>query len=111
VRFKAAVRTQKEKIMSGAKRMMEEQEQKRSSAISIAIEAGVLGRCEFHDDVVFEGNEDITEAYKLGNTKFTHGELDNVFSDRKDMTDVINEVVKDHPGEECPYCAKIRDED
>ena len=34
----------------------------------------------------------------------------NVFDDRREMTDTIKKVV-DHPVEECPSCAKIRDED
>ncbi len=97
--------------MGGTKRMMEDHEQQCGAAIGIALQAGVLERCKFHDDAVFEGAADITEAYKLGNAKFSKGELEGIFDDRKEMTDVIKEVVEDHPAEECPFCAKVRDED
>ena len=75
------------------------------------MEAGVLEQCEYHDDAIFEGSEDITATYKLGNTKFTSGELSGTFDDRREMTDIIKEVVEDHPAKECPFCAKIGDED
>lgn len=44
--------------MSGSKRMFEDREAKRRIAIQIAIEAGVLEQCEFHD-IAYEGNEEI----------------------------------------------------
>jgi len=96
--------------MGVMKRMMEDHEAKWETGIWTALEAGVLGQCQFHDDAIYEGSEDITEAYKLGNAKFTSGELSGVFDNRREMTDTIKEVV-DHPAEECPFCAKFRDED
>lgn len=96
--------------MGGAKRMMEDREQKYSVAIGIAIEADVLEACSFHEDCIYEGGADIQEAYKLGNAKFSAGGLEAIFEDRRDMTDIIKEVVDDHMGSECPRCAKFRDE-
>ncbi len=96
--------------MGGAKRMMEENEAKRGIALQIALEAGVLEQCEFHDDCIYEGGEEIESAYKLANHKVSHGELEGVFENRREMTDIIKDVVEDHAAEECYACAKNRDE-
>ena len=95
--------------MGGTKRMMEEDEAKRRRAIQIALAAGVLQQCEYHDDCIFEGDEEIKSAYKLANHQFSNGEHVDVFEDREEMTDIIKEVVADHPAEECPSCARIRE--
>lgn len=96
--------------MSRAKEALEEQEEKREVAIQIAIAAGVLQQCKYHDDCIFEGNEEIEIAYKLANHQFSHGEHVNVFKNRREMTDIIKEVVADYPGDECPSCARVREE-
>lgn len=96
--------------MGGAKRMMDQNEAQRDVAIGIALECGALRSCEIHE-TVYEGSRDFEAAYKLGNTKFTADKLEGVFKTRRKMTDVIKEVIEDHPAEECPSCAKIRDED
>lgn len=97
--------------MGIAKQSLLNHEHKRNIAIEIAVEAGVLERCEYHNDAVFRGTEEITEAYKLGNIRFTEGEVSNKFNGRREMTDIIKEVVEEDPADECPFCAKIRDED
>lgn len=91
--------------MSSIQRHMEAQEGKRQVAIQICIEADVLNSCDDHG-VVFQGDEDVEEAYKLGNTKFTAGELGQTFSSRREMTDFIQEVANsgDHAGECCFEC-------
>lgn len=94
--------------MGGAKRMMERNETLRGIAIGIALEAGALRSCEHHD-CVFEGLNDIEGAYKLANSKFSAGLLQE-FESRREMTDCIKAVVEDHPASECPRCADLRDE-
>jgi hypothetical protein len=97
--------------MSGVKRMMEQHEDMCRSAVGIAIEAGVLKRCEYHEECVFEGPEDIVSAYKLGNYKLKLDEaLKEMFDAPRKLTDCIKEVVADHSASECPRCAKFRDE-
>ncbi|MEN3111145.1 hypothetical protein ACFONG_04715 [Uliginosibacterium paludis] len=90
--------------------MMEDDEEKRGIAIQIALEAGVLEQCEFHEDCLFEGGEEIEAAYKLGNFKISNGEYGDVFESRREMTDLIKEVVQDNSAEECYSCAKNRDD-
>ena len=91
--------------MGMQKRLLEEYEAQRSVAESIAIEAGVLSVCELHDETYAPGN-DIEDAYKYGNDKFTKGDLRCRFEDRKELTDVIKDVVTDCP-DECSRCADV----
>ncbi|EBK2116572.1 hypothetical protein DRL27_03815 [Salmonella enterica subsp. enterica serovar Kentucky] len=91
--------------MSSIQRHMEAQEDKWQAAIQICIEADVLNSCEYHG-VVFQGEEEVEEAYQLGNTKFTAGELGQTFSSPSEMENFIQEVVNsgDHAGECCFDC-------
>jgi hypothetical protein len=95
--------------MSGIKRLMEQQEQQHAVGEQIAIEAGVLKRCEFHGEVYDAETLDHTPAYKLGNYKFTKGELKGMFDDRREMTDAIQAAIKD-AGVVCGWCAKFEAE-
>jgi len=97
---------QENTTMSGGKQMMEDYENKREVALRIAIEAGVLEQCEDHDECVFEGGEEIKQAYILANSKYSAGEIEGVFVDRPEMTNIIKEVVEDHPASDCPLCDK-----
>lgn len=97
--------------MGSNKRMMEEHQEKLDAAMQIALQAGVLKQCIDHEECVFEGSNNIEDAYKLGNTLFTSGKVNGTFSSRREMTDLIKEVVEAHPSEECPRCAKNWDED
>ncbi|EKO3455296.1 hypothetical protein KW482_06800 [Vibrio fluvialis] len=80
--------------MSGTKRYLEHQEAKQQAAIQIAIESGALKYCKVHDDILLEGSCDIEEAYKLGDFKFTQGQLNDVFDSREEMKDLISKVIE-----------------
>jgi hypothetical protein len=88
--------------------MEEEIEAKHDMAVEIAIEVGVLKRCKIHEDVILEGGADIEDAYRLGNYKFTNGELEDAFRDRREMTDTIKEMVemRGYGADECALCMK-----
>ena len=90
--------------MSFAKRLMEHHEHQRDVAISIAIQAGALKRCEYHSDCVFDGGSDPQGAYKLGNAKFTSGELKGTFDERTEMTDCIKKAIEEH----YLYCSPLK---
>jgi len=98
--------------MGQAKHMMEEMESKRAAALSIAIQAGVIEECEFHDACYFDGGADIEDAYKLGNHLFSQGDVKDAFDSRREMTDLIKEVVEENRvADECQWCAKNFDKD
>lgn len=95
--------------MSGIKRLIEQQEEQHRVAEQIAIECGVLKRCEHHGEVYEFDAMDKTPAYKLGNFKFTKGELKGIFDDRKEMNDAIQAAIK-NSGMECVRCSEFQAE-
>ena len=97
--------------MGEAKRLQEKEEAKQQIALQMAIEAGVIARCPVHDDFTFKGSKDIQEAYKLGNAKFNKSELKELFKTRREMTDLIKDVVEDNIfPDECYYCSNLPDD-
>lgn len=91
--------------MGIAKRWMEREEAKREEAKDIAVEAGVLKRCEFHDDIILDVFGDHSEAYKLANKKFSASKLREEYASRRELTDKIKEEIEDS-SDGCPYCAQ-----
>lgn len=79
-------------------------------ATDIAVEAGVLRRCEYHDDIVLDNEIEHTDAYKLANWRFSHGQLRDVFKTRKEMTDAIQETIQSAGSFGCGICAKMMDD-
>lgn len=92
--------------MGLTKRWMESQEAKREEATDIAVQAGVLERCEFHKDIVYDTFGDPTEAYKLAKAKFAAGELQENYKSLQELTDKIKEVIEESSSS-CPHCAKL----
>jgi hypothetical protein len=60
--------------------VIEADEARHSAAIGVAVASKALRRCEYHDDVVMVNPDaDLQNAYRLGNAKFSAGELDGNF--------------------------------
>ncbi|MHC1750923.1 hypothetical protein [Humidesulfovibrio sp.] len=98
--------------MSIVDRMVEYEEQKEGAAISIALQAGVLNRCEFHQECLFKGESEILDAYKLGSAMFARGAFKDLFDSQRDVTDMIDKVVAENNlDDECSECAWRRDKD
>ena len=89
--------------MGFTKRWLEHQENQRTVAIQIACEAGCLAECKFHEGIFVDQHSDPSDAYRIGNSKFTNGELESVFHDRMKMTDAIKAAIKNSAAE-CPMC-------
>ena len=89
--------------MGSAKRHMEEIEAMENQARSIAIEAGVIDECEFHDGSYSLGGEEIVEAFRLGSARFKSGELDG-FESQQELTDTIKSVVGEIHLDSCAEC-------
>ena len=90
--------------MSLIKRHAEELDAKRQVAESIALETGLLERCESCEDITHDGLTDPTDTYKLANYLITKGdERVAIFNgDRRELTDTIQAILDDY-GPEC-YC-------
>ncbi len=95
--------------MGLTKRYMESLEEQRGVATQICVDANVLLRCDYHDQVHDNFTGDNTPAYKLGNYRYTKGEYDEVFSDRREMTDAIDWAIKE-AALDCPDCDRLRDD-
>jgi hypothetical protein len=82
-------------------------ESQNNAAIAIAIETGLLQPCPIHGDEIFQGRNDILEdAYRLASARFKAGDknLTRLFSNQKELTDCIKEVVEVDAGDECGSC-------
>ena len=98
--------------MSGAKRLLELQEEQHARASGLAIRAGVITRCEFHEDILLRGEEDVTSAYKLGNyLRERDPDLREVFPTSRSMTDAIKAVDDEIALSDCPRCDKLLERD
>jgi hypothetical protein len=91
--------------LSLTKRLMEEWQHKVAVGKGIAIDAGVLAVCEIHE-IVYDGGVEIERAYMLGNARFTAGKLNEVFADRRDLTDAIKKAYEENCGDGCWICQK-----
>jgi hypothetical protein len=80
----------------------------RDAAISIAVSAGLLRRCEWHPEIVLQGDRTrIEDAYRWGNAKFSRGGLAGIFESRREMTDAIKYAENEHGLDDCPRCDKL----
>jgi hypothetical protein len=91
--------------MGAAKKQMLLEQDQWMEAERIAVDAGVLKRCPYHDYVYDPLNGDNTPAYKLGNYRLSNGMLNVGFSGARELTDTIKAVIEDS-AMECGYCAK-----
>lgn len=86
-------------------------EKQRQEALRILLQKEVLTTCDFHDDEIYEGGEDIQSAYKYANYLFSKGDPSFPFDDRKDMTETIQGVYTEYCGcDTCPSCARHMDD-
>lgn len=86
-------------------------EEQRNLALQILLKKGVLTTCDFHEDDIYEGGEEIDSAYKYGNYLYSNGNASFPFDDRKDMTDTILSVFEEYSGcDMCPSCARHMDD-
>jgi hypothetical protein len=98
--------------MGGVKQKMLDDAAKEQYALDIALESGALKTCEIHEDCPLPGTLDYEAAYKLGNSRFSKGELGSIFKTRREMTDILKQVIDEYSVvDECYCCAKNRDSD
>jgi len=100
--------------MGLAKRGMAEEEDKQRAAVDLLVKTGYLETCESHDEITYTvgGDEEVTEAYKLGNTQWEGG-LKEVFKDRREMTDMIKAASEnsDYSEDGCNICRDMMSRD
>ena len=82
--------------MGQAKKEMMRREELHLQATEIAVDAGVLRRCEWHEDVVLDTGGDPSDAYRLGNARFSRGEAGD-FRSRREQGYPPNKASKKRP--------------
>ena len=90
-------------------KLMVEAQAREAIAEDLAVEAGVLKRCPWHE-FVYQDDWDAEQAYHLAASRFKRGEIHRPFVNQRDIIDAIKAVVEDAPLD-CPRCQKIRNED
>ena len=68
---------------------------------------GGVSLVEFHSEIVWDLSGDREDAYKLGNARFSKGELLNHFESRRELTDAIKAAIEQSGMDGCPRCAKM----
>lgn len=97
--------------MGQAKKWQQEQNDKYQSALGLAINGGAIDECDIHEGCYFSGSQEHGRAYALATTRFKRGELPE-YGSLQEMRDLMKEAIDDNSGlDECPLCAKNRDDD
>jgi hypothetical protein len=90
--------------MSFAKRMLEEQDERRSIVIELLVDVEAFERCEAHEEV-FDAWGDYDEARRVGKQKIANDE-DGFGRFKPAELDELIEELKNSHGDECSWCAK-----
>jgi hypothetical protein len=95
--------------MGGAKREWERQQDLEAQATEPLLKAGAIRACCIHSDILINLEDPDAErrAYAIGTNMVKAGEVDGT---RADFMDAIKSALE-NAADECPICAKYRDED
>jgi hypothetical protein len=77
-----------------------------SVAENLAIEAGILKRCRWHEDFVYQEDWDLEPLYRMAASRFNRGEIRG-FVTLRDLRYEIKSVITAAPSE-CPRCEHLR---
>ena len=91
------------------KDLMLEAEERAAIAEDIAVEAGTLKRCPWHE-LAYQDDWDMDRLYRIAARRFKRGDIPGRFYSQRDLSDALKAVVEDAPLD-CPRCEKLRDED
>jgi len=86
-----------------------EHEEEHWALVGLAIEAGVLQTCQYHEDIVYEKSSDRRPAYRLASAQFKAGQWPGL-STQKALTDALDIAILDNCADECSRCEKWWDD-
>ncbi|WP_438730264.1 hypothetical protein ACR9YC_04165 [Parasphingorhabdus sp. DH2-15] len=95
--------------MGGAKRAMEEQQDRFQMGLALCIEVDAIEECEHHPGTYYQSSADLDDVYKFANAGVSAGriKLPDRMS-RRDLTDAIKAAYEDNSGlDYCSSCDKI----
>lgn len=87
--------------------VIEDYEDKRSTAVSLLLQVGALKTCPVHDEII-EGPNDVQGAYKLATSKWGRDEH-REFENAREFTDYIQVIYEEYADTECGSCTSVRD--
>jgi hypothetical protein len=95
--------------MGATKRLIEQNDEQERIATQIAVQAGVLERCKYHPEFVYDGGNALLNAYKKGAyRRKREKELQNLFGTQAELTDTIRRVVRaNRISDECQRCVRL----
>ena len=93
--------------MGMVKHMMEEKMELYGIATNVLERVGAIKTCDVHGDRYLVDGSKLEDAYKLGNSWISKG---NVNCERRELTDAIKDVLEGTP-DECPGCVNAMCDD
>lgn len=99
--------------MGYGKRGMERDQELYNLGLDLCVEVGALKQCDVHEGTYYDGDEEVTEAYKLANKRITDGEIElEAGETRETVTDAIKGAYDDNSNMSiCSACDAIRRKD
>ena len=94
--------------MGAMKRYKEDLNGLRSAAEDIAVTARAVKPCEYHEDTLLDqyDGDALELAYKIANARVTKGEIGLDGFTRRDLTNMIQQVVNES-ADECYSCSRL----
>ena len=80
-------------------------EAQRDNLINIAVQVGVLKRCDLHEEIVINNFVDPAPVYRIANAQFNNGEL--LFPSRTELNDAVKDEIEDAQVGGCPLCDRL----
>ena len=80
-----------------------------ATAEDLAVAWGMLKRCRWHCDFVYQVDWDMERIFRTAAWKFKQGEIPGGFVDQRELTDTLKALVEDAPME-CPRCEATRED-
>lgn len=81
--------------------------EKHGAATQIALDAGLLKECPYHNGTLIDkSSDDNTPGYELADKRIWSGELNGVFVSREEMVALVDDAVSDG-GARCEECAAL----
>lgn len=71
--------------MGAMKEEMMRREALLEEATAIAVQAGVLTRCEYHADIVWDNFGEHEDAYRIANARYSAGEIRTPVESRREL--------------------------
>jgi len=89
---------------------MERDQELQTLGVNLCIEVRALKQCEIHEGEYFDGGNDVTDAYRLANSRVTEGEIElEAGETRETVTDAIKRAYDDNANTSCcSACEAIR---